>query len=380
MNRNNILKNNKVINVMYRDQIVGRLALTSDNLCAFEYDRRWLVNGFSISPFKLPLEKKVFIASREPFGGNFGVFDDSLPDGWGRLLIDRMLLKMRINPAEVSVLDRLAILGKTGMGALEYVPEYKLCNSKITSTLSELEKECEKILNEIYDGDIEQLFSAGGSSGGARPKILIKINNDDWIIKFRSSFDPKNVGQIEYRYSQIAKQVGIEMPETHLFENKYFGVKRFDRLKNGKKVHMISASALLDASHRFPCLDYSDLIKATHMLTRDMREVEKMFRLMCFNVFMHNRDDHSKNFSFIYSDGRWKVSPAYDLVFSKGIMGEHATTVAGEGKNPTKEHILSVASEVGIDNKRGLKIVQEIEHQSCIREKQSKSFSNPSPE
>lgn len=124
---------------------------------------------------------------------------------------------------------------------------------------------------------------------------------------------------------------------------------------------MISASALLNASHCFPCLDYSDLMKATHMLTRDMREVEKMFRLMCFNVFMHNKDDHSKNFSFIYSDGKWKVSPAYDLVFSEGIMGEHATTVAGEGKNPTKEHILSVAGEVGIDNKRGLKIVQEIE-------------------
>ncbi len=369
MSRNDILKNNKIINVMYHDQIVGRLALTSDNLCAFEYDRSWLVNGFSISPFKLPLEKKVFVASREPFSGNFGVFDDSLPDGWGRLLIDRMLLKMRINPAEVSILDRLAILGKTGMGALEYVPEYKLCNSKITSNLSELEKECEKILNEIYDGDIEQLFTAGGSSGGARPKILTKIDNEDWIIKFRSSFDPKNVGQMEYQYSQIAKQIGIEMPETRLFEDKYFGVKRFDRLKNGEKVHMISASALLNASHRFPCLDYSDLMKATHMLTRDMREVEKMFRLMCFNVFMHNRDDHSKNFSFIYSDGKWKISPAYDLVFSEGIMGEHATTVAGEGKNPTKEHILSVAGEVGIDSKRGLKIIQEIErHMVSINE------------
>ena len=380
MKRTDILKENKVITVVYHDQIVGRLALTSDNLCAFEYDRNWLVNGFSISPFKLPLEKKVFVASREPFGGNFGVFDDSLPDGWGHLLIDRMLLKMRINPAEVSVLDRLAILGKTGMGALEYVPEYKLCNSKITSNLSELEKECEKILNEIYDGDIEQLFIAGGSSGGARPKILTKIDDENWIIKFRSSFDPKNVGQMEYQYSQVAKQVGIEMPETRLFENKYFGVKRFDRQKNGKKIHMISASALLNASHRFPCLDYSDLMKATHMLTRDMREVEKMFRLMCFNVFMHNKDDHSKNFSFIYSDGKWKVSPAYDLVFSEGIMGEHATTVAGEGKNPTKEHILSVASEVGIDKKRSLKIVQEIECQSRIREEQSEFSSKPRPE
>lgn len=268
---------------------------------------------------------------------------------------------MHINPDEVSILDRLAILGNTGMGALEYVPEYELTDSTINSSLNDLEKECEKILNERYDGDIEQLFVAGGSSGGARPKILTKIDNEDWIIKFRSSYDPKDIGKTEYQYSLIAKRVGIEMPETRLFEDKYFGVKRFDRLKNGEKVHMLSASALLNASHRFPSLDYSDLMRATQLLTRDMREVEKMFRLMCFNVLMHNRDDHSKNFSFIYSDGRWKVSPAYDLVYSEGIMGEHATTIAGEGKNPTKEHMLSVAEMVGMNPKRSEQIISEVQ-------------------
>lgn len=263
--RNNFrdyMNKNKMITVKYHDQIVGHLALTSEHLAAFEYDSVWLRNGFSISPFKLPLEKKVFVASREPFNGNFGVFADSLPDGWGRLLIDRMLIKMRVNPAEVSILDRLAILGKTGMGVLEYVPEYKIVDSKISNSLEELEQECEKILNERYDGVIEQLFVAGGSSGGARPKILTKIDDEDLIIKFRSSHDPKDIGKIEYRYSQIAKQVGIKMPETRLFDEKYFGVKRFDQLKNGEKVHMLSASALLDASHCLPALDYSDLMKS----------------------------------------------------------------------------------------------------------------------
>lgn len=361
------MNKNKIITVKYHGQIVGRLALTSEHLVAFEYKSDWLRNGFSISPFKLPLEKKVFVAAREPFSGNFGVFADSLPDGWGRLLIDRMLVKMRINPAEVSILDRLAILGKTGMGALEYIPEYEVVNSKISSSLEELEQECEKILNERYDGDIEQLFAAGGSSGGARPKILTKIDEEDWLIKFRSSHDSKNIGETEYQYSQIAKQVGIEMPETRLFEGKYFGVKRFDRLRNGEKIHMLSASALLDASHRFPALDYSDLMRATQMLTRDMREVEKMFRMMCFNVFMHNRDDHAKNFSFIYANGRWKVSPAYDLVFSEGFSGEHATMIAGESKNPTKQHILSVAKSVGMDRKRSEQIISEIEEGAKIK-------------
>lgn len=346
------MKRSSVVTVLYHGQVVGRLALNSERLCAFEYDSTWLNNGFSISPFKLPLEKKVFVALREPFNGNFGVFEDSLPDGWGRLLIDRMLMKMRINPAEISILDRLSIVGKSGMGALEYVPENRIANCAISSNFEELEEECEKILNENYTENLEEIVAAGGSSGGARPKVLVKIDGEDWIVKFRSSHDPKNVGKMEYEYSLKARQLGIEMPETRLFCGKYFGVRRFDRTSTEEKIHMLSASALLDVSHRFPSLDYSGLLKATQMLTRDMREVEKMFCLMCFNVFMHNRDDHAKNFSFLYCDGKWKLSPAYDLVFSEGLYGEHATTIAGEGKNPQKQHILAVAREVGISERR----------------------------
>ena len=353
------MKQNDVLSVLYHGQIVGRLALTSERLCAFEYDPVWLSNGFSISPFKLPLRTGVFIASRDPFDGNFGVFDDSLPDGWGRLLVDRMLLKKHVNPATVSLLDRLSIVGKSGMGALEYVPENILSHEQVRSDLSELEQECEKLLNENYDGNLDQLIAAGGSSGGARPKVLIKINNEDWIIKFRSSYDKANIGEIEYNYSLVAKNLGIEMPETRLFENKYFGVKRFDRLADGSNVHMISAGGLLDASHRFPSLDYSDLLQATQLLTRDLREVEKMFKLMCFNVFMHNRDDHAKNFSFLYSDNRWIVSPAYDLVYSDGLYGEHATTIAGEGKAPQEKHLLAVAELVGLDRKKCQNIIDE---------------------
>lgn len=169
----------------------------------------------------------------------------------------------------------------------------------------------------------------------------------------------------------MAECAWIEMPEARLFEWKYFGIKRFDHRKNEEKVHMLSASTLLNASHRFPCLDYSDLMKATQLLTRDIREVEKMFRLMCFNVLIHNRNDHSKNFSFIYSDGYWKVSPAYDFVYSEWIMGEHATTIAGEGKNPTKEHMLSVAETVGINHRREEQIILEIqaEIEDCQRKK-----------
>jgi serine/threonine-protein kinase HipA len=354
------MKRNNILTVLYRNCTVGRLAMTKDLICAFEYDSEWLSNGFSISPFKLPLEKKVFIAKRDPFYGNFGVFSDSLPDGWGRLLIDRMLIKKRINPAEVSVLDRLAIVGKSGMGALEYYPETILTNAKVNNSLDELAVECEKILNEEYNGKLEELVQAGGSSGGARPKVLIRYNNEDWIVKFRSSNDPKSMGQNEYDYSVLVRKAGLEMPETKLFEGKYFGVKRFDRYCDGTKIHMLSASGLLDASHRLPTLDYVDLLKATHVLTRDYREVEKLFRLMCFNIFSHNRDDHAKNFSFLYVDNKWKVSPAYDIVYSEGPGGEHTTTVVGEGKNPTEKDILKAAKEVGITKQKAKQIIDEI--------------------
>jgi len=357
---------NQVISVLYKKQKVGRIALTAEKLLAFEYDPLWLRDGFSISPFKLPLEKGVFIAERDPFDGNFGVFNDSLPDGWGRLLIDRMLQKKRINPSSVSILDRLAIVGSSGMGALEYKPEEPLVNEIQNYDLNTLAKEAEAILNENYKGrKLEELVKLGGSSGGARPKVLIKIDGTEWIVKFRASIDPKNIGTIEYNYMTAAKATGLIVPEIRLFEDKYFGVKRFDRKEKSKsssisKVFMISASALLDTSHRYPTLDYNGLMALTMELTRDYREAEKMFRLMCFNVFSHNRDDHSKNFSFLYDDEKWQVSPVYDLVYSDGMGGEHATSIDGEGRNPTEENIMSVAKKAGLDLHKAKVILEEV--------------------
>jgi len=352
---------NKFLNVFYNHRKVGRLAQTPQKLLAFEYDSEWLRDGFSISPFKLPLEKRVFIAPIDPFNGNFGVFNDSLPDGWGKLLIDRMLIKKHIDPFSISTLDRLAIVGSSGMGALEYKPEEPLVGNIEIDDLNTLAREAELILNEKYDGrKLEELVKLGGSSGGARPKVLLKINNEDWLIKFRAAQDPKNIGKIEFNYMTAAKTAGLIVPEIKLFEGKYFGVKRFDRKPGEEKVFMISASGLLDTSHRFPTLDYNSLMSLTLELTRDFREAEKMFRLMCFNVFSHNRDDHSKNFSFLRENNRWMVSPVYDLVYSEGMNGEHATAINGEGKNPTAEHIIAVAKKAGLDIRKAKTIMEEV--------------------
>ena len=320
----------------------------------FKYDNEWLKSGFSISPFSLPLEDKEFVANPFLFDGVFGAFADSLPDGWGRLLVDRMLKNNGINPFEVDSLNRLAIVGDSGMGALTYVPVHEFDIEKGELDLDKLALSCKEILITDNSEDLDELYKLGGSSGGARPKILTKVNSEEWIIKFPSSLDKPNIGKQEYDYSVCAKKCGIDMPETRLFlsniSSGYFGVKRFDRDNNERK-HMLTVSALLETSHRIPNLDYNDLMKLTKRLTSSEEEIKKMFKLMCFNIFAHNRDDHSKNFSFIYDEKlkSWKLSPAYDLTYSYSIGGEHATTVNGNGRDPGLKEILEVAKKIGLD-------------------------------
>ena len=365
----------KQLSVSYHGRKVGTLALYQNRLAAFEYTNEWLADGFSISPISLPLEKKVFLPKTDPFDGLFGVFADSLPDGWGRLLVDRLMLKNHLNPYEIGCLDRLAIVGASGMGALTYEPEITLSNPDSQLSLDDIAEECSRLLKTEFSEQLDTLFSLGGSSGGARPKILTTIEQDDWIIKFPSSYDSLDIGKQEYDYSLCAKKCGICMAETRLFSsekcNGYFGTKRFDHIKtNGfnKKIHMISAAALLETSHRIPNLDYDILMKLTLQLTNDLSECEKLFRLMCFNIFAHNRDDHSKNFSYLYieKEKRWVLSPAYDLTYSNSIGGEHATTVHGNGRNPGISDILEVAKGIGLQPRKAKQIA--IQLQECVEE------------
>ena len=144
----------------------------------------------------------------------------------------------------------------------------------------------------------------------------------------------------------------------HMLIGKYFGVKRFDRISQ-KRIHMHTASGLLNANFRLPSLDYKTLIEATLFLTHDMLEAEKMFRLMVFNVLIGNKDDHAKNFSFIYNGGKWQVSPAYDIVPCEGFNGQHTTTVLGKGL-PNTEDMLELAKQTGLDLNKAKQIIEQV--------------------
>lgn len=360
----------KTLNVFLAEKRVGTLAIMKNYLVAFEYDREWIENGFSISPYSLPLEKGVFLPkSYDVFEGLFGIFSDSLPDGWGRLLVDRLLMKKKINPDEIDSLNRLAIVGTKGMGALEYRPEHLLESDYSTLSLDQIAMECARIFESQKSENLDEIFRMGGSSGGARPKVFYQIDGDEWIVKFPSSIDERDIGEQEYRYALCAQKCGIDISQVKLLPSKinsgYFAVKRFDRIFE-RKVHMVSVSALLETSHRIPNLDYHILMKLTMSLTQDYHEIEKLYRLMCFNVFAHNRDDHSKNFSFLYDGEKWHLSPAYDLTYSNSIGGEHATTVDGNGKDPGMEEILSVAKEIKLDQEKAKKWACNI--RDCVYE------------
>ena len=364
----------KSLEVLYEGRKVGTLALYQKWLGAFQYDESWLKDGFSISPLSLPLDDRVFIPRFEPFEGLFGVFADSLPDGWGRLLVDRMLLKEHEDPQAMTALDRLAIVGESGMGALTYRPAVKWQRAAAQKELDHYAEECRRILKTSYSEDLDELFRLGGSSGGARPKIMTEVEGEDWIIKFPAAIDRPDIGRTEYEYSLCARKCGIEVPETRLFPSNvcegYFGTKRFDRVRTAHgvtRVHMLSAAALLEASHRLPTLDYNGLMRLALALTQDYREVEKLYRLMCFNVFAHNRDDHAKNFSFLYTPGSgWRLSPAYDLTYSNSTGGEHATTVNGNGVDPGVSDLYAVAQQIGLSKETAKRIAQQV--QETVRE------------
>jgi len=358
---------------------VGLLA-EEGNRIFFEYSPEFLQSGIELSPFQLPLRPGVFEDKKRTFDGLFGLFNDSLPDGWGCLLLDRMLRKKGLAYHQITPLNRLSLVGRNPMGALEYEPAENGPDHDGYVELDALSGEIGKVLAGENSEVLDELLKLNGSSGGARPKIAALVSPDKkqvihgtattpvgfspWIIKFSESMDGKDSGVMEYLYSLMAHQAGIDMPETFLFPSKtcrgYFGVKRFDR--NGAlKIHVHTACGLLHASHRIGSIDYENLLKLTQRLTCNQADVAKLVRLMIFNVKTGNRDDHSKNFSFLLTENReWRLAPAYDLTPSAGINGEQTSMVNGKGTGITDDDLIATAKTAGISERKTRKMIQAV--------------------
>ncbi|MFS8145380.1 phosphatidylinositol kinase [Rhizobium sp. R635] len=379
-----VRKMSVVLDLEGKPRNLGTLAWSSDERRAyFEYSAEFIVAPLPMSPFNVKTNPGLIAAPRDPFDGLHGLFNDSLPDGWGRLLLDRRLQRAGIDHNLLTPLDRLSAIGKTGMGALAYIPELTNDETKLAGDidLDWFVEQVDLVKSEMDIADIDTLQGAQGGSAGARPKIMIgfsKAQNtfvldygqamepgfEQWMIKARGLGDPVDIGAEEQAYALMARAAGLDMAETRLFDtkkgNRLFATKRFDRTPAGR-LHMHTASGILNASHREASLNYGQLHKLTLMMTRDSSEVLRMFRRMVFNVYSRNRDDHAKNHAFLMTgDGRWTLSPAYDLTFSSGPGGEHSADVAGEGREPGMQHLLTISREASIPDPDAKDIIDEV--------------------
>lgn len=351
---------------------VGRLALDG-GIAVLEYSQEFLASGLRINPI-LGEPSTLLVRAKDPrlFDGLHGIFADSLPDAWGEILVRRRVEANGFSYSTLTVLDRLAIVGTRGMGALTYHPEVSHHAEVGSIDLDALASESLAILQGAPSDVLAQIEELGGSSGGARPKVLVGLNDagkivsgthdlpdgfSAWIVKFRDSRDVEDIGPLEATYAAMAHAAGVEMSRTQLLPSRsgagYFATQRFDRGEGGSRLHVASAAGLLDTEWAVPTIDYDMLLKLTMAITRQHGDVEKMFRRMVFNIISHNRDDHSKQHSFLMdAEGTWTLAPAYDLTFSRGPGGEHYMAVNGKGSNISAADITALGKAHGIPQKR----------------------------
>ena len=354
---------------------VGML-VEQDQQIYFRFVPSFLETDLDISPFKLKKTTEIIPAPKEPFDGLFGVFNDSIPDGWGRLLLDRKLIESGRNPKEMGVLDRLSMLGKGAQGALIYEPvteDGEIHNELINLDL--IAQDSEELLKTGNSSFLDQLYHLGGNSVGARPKILVNYNPklnqfltqskeefEPWLVKFPALNDLKDVSRIEYAYYKMAIACGIEMSESKLFFSEkgkvFFGTKRFDR-DNNNRLHLHSACGLLHDDFRYSSMDYGHVMDAANRLENNLTACEKVFRLAAFNVYASNMDDHSKNVAFLMNEsGNWHLAPAFDLTFSPSPGGYHSLSVANTYREIGKADLLKLATYFGIQN--GNEIIEQV--------------------
>lgn len=353
---------------------VGVLAQSRQGVF-FQYAQDFLQNFANLSPFTLAFDDSVQRAPKSPHGGLHGVFADSLPDGWGLLLQDRVFRQQGILPANITPMDRLAFVGGASLGGLSFSPtsEYAHYGDKDIS-LDKLGLNAQQ----IFDGQTEEVLTelvAAGSPGGARPKAQVYFSEDNtrycrtrpkkgdeaWLVKFTS----KNLalgheeGLCEAASLTLAEKAGLNPPQWKLLDAakhsgaaKWLALKRFDYISNpdgtSGRLHMHSACGLLDADFRVPSLDYEDLIKASRVLCKSPAAGQLQFRRAVFNLLVCNQDDHSKNWAFLQDDsGAWQPAPFYDVTFSPQPFGEHSTSFAGFGKHPPLKAIQKLADAAG---------------------------------
>lgn len=343
---------------------VGRVEET-DGIVVFRYDGEYLstfaeTTG-SLSPLTLPYAQDPYSTPRNCPAGLPGFLAESLPDGYGLWLMDRAFQKTGVPRDAVTPLDRLAFVGNRATGALSYEPEGSTPPAKECVPLTVLGTASQTFL-ETEETELFSELVACGSARGSRPKAQLWFGSDfvraslvpqegmtAQLVKFTAPDFPlaHEEGLFEAAALSVAEKTGIRTPAWKLFEGPqgrgrpkapyWLGMERFDRMATGR-VHYVSAAGLLNANFREPVFDYFDLMRLTYRLTQSQAEMEEFFRRAVLSYFLRNEDDHGKNFGFLlHDDGRWTLSPSFDITYAPGPYGEHATSFGGNGRRITRE-------------------------------------------
>ena len=355
------LKDISKLEVYYRDHLVGYLIDNGDSTHSFSYADDWLKNGFSISPFKLPLEDKNFICDDYLVNGMFGVFYDCLPDSWGNKLIDSFLSRNGIDIRHITLLQRLSLLDKYSLGALSFKPSINEKYDFVTiNEFDELYSKIETLLREDSLCDLD-LYHYGSSTGGSRPKINYFIDDELYIVKFPSTIDSISIGEEEYKLNLLAKKCGLNVPDCKLIQSKktsgYFATKRFDYSKGIKK-HVISLAGLFDLNPSLSQIHYLGFLQTVKALCPE--DMEEAVKRMIFNYLVDNKDDHPRNFSFLFDDetNHYRLAPFYDITSTPNIK-THMMQVNGKD-DPKLEDFVIDAKKVGMSEQEVVRIYNEL--------------------
>jgi serine/threonine-protein kinase HipA len=364
----------------------------------FEYDKDFLKKGLDLSPIMMSLndartgDGKFSFSSlnKDTFLGLPGLLADVLPDKFGNSIIDAWLARNGRDSSNFSPVERLCYTGKRGMGALEFSPTViEKYDESVSVEISELVKLAQEVMNERKELNIQlgssahenadailDILRVGTSAGGARPKAVIAMNDkgkvmsgqadipkgyDYWLLKFDGVTDlelgePRGYGRIEYAYYLMAKDAGIDMTQCKLLEENgraHFMTKRFDRA-NGRKQHMQSLCGIAHYDFNMAgAYGYEQAFEVMRKLRLSKAEATEQYRRMLFNIIARNQDDHTKNISFLMStNGKWKLSPAYDVTYSHNPAGkwtnQHQMSVNGKRDHFTKEELISTGKSISI--------------------------------
>jgi serine/threonine-protein kinase HipA len=389
---------------------IGAVALPDgEDVASFEYDAAFAQSGIQVAPLAMPLSRRVYRfpeLARPTFHGLPGLLSDSLPDKFGNALIDAWLASQGRQAGSFNAVERLCYTGQRGMGALEFVPATGPVAKQTTHIeVSQLVELASDVLN--HRNDLQASFSGkdradalrdilrvGTSAGGARAKAVIAWNPQTnevrsgqvkagagfeyWLLKFdgvsgnkdKELEDPKGYGLIEYAYSLMARDCGIEISECRLFHENgrsHFMTRRFDRLPGGEKLHMQSLCALAHYDFNLAgAYSYEQALLAMRQLQLPMQAIEQLFRRMAFNIVARNQDDHVKNIAFLMDkSGAWSLAPAFDMTYSFNPSGawtaSHQMTMNGKREGFTLEDFNACAKTVSLKRGRAAKIVAEVQ-------------------